>query len=119
GSNVFTESDRAPDLCIITVGSFADPNFPAPTASIYEESMHSWFGLSTISHHFAQGSPRDARGFPIKHMIRAPGLWTSSDGAARAQLNVTDELACYCHSGCNRAHCGDRYGDWSGTLRLP
>ena len=67
GSNVFTESDRAPDLCIITVGSFADPNFPAPTASIYEESMHSWFGLSTVSHHFAQGSPRDARGFPINH----------------------------------------------------
>ena len=67
GSNVFTESDRAPDLCIITVGSFADPNFPAPTASIYEESMHSWFGLSTVSHHFAQGSPRDARGLPINH----------------------------------------------------
>jgi hypothetical protein len=67
GSNVFTESDRAPDLCVITVGSFADPNFPAPTASIYEESMHSWFGLSTVSHHFAQGSPRDARGFPINH----------------------------------------------------
>ena len=38
GSNVFTESDRAPDLCIITVGSFADPDFPAPTASIYEET---------------------------------------------------------------------------------
>ena len=67
GSNVFIESDRAPDLCVITVGSFADPDFPAPTASIYEESMHSWFGLSTVSHHFAQGSPRDARGFPINH----------------------------------------------------
>jgi hypothetical protein len=67
GSNVFSESDRAPDYCVITVGSFADPNFPAPTASIYEESMHSWFGLSTVSHHFAQGSPRDARGRPINH----------------------------------------------------
>ena len=67
GSNVFIDGDRAPDLCIITVGSFADPNFPAPTASIYEESRHSWFGLATVSHHFAQGSPRDARGFPINH----------------------------------------------------
>src|SRR5262249_5740808 len=76
GSNVFIESDRAPDLCVITVGSFADPDFPAPTASIYEESMHSWFGLSTVSHHFAQGSPRDARGFARHRPTRA---WRSGD----------------------------------------
>ena len=30
GSTVFWEGDRAPEYCGITVGSFADPNFPAP-----------------------------------------------------------------------------------------
>jgi hypothetical protein len=26
----------------IPVGAFADPKFPAPTFSVYEERMHSW-----------------------------------------------------------------------------
>jgi len=31
GSNVYWESDRTPEYYGITVGSFADPGFPAPT----------------------------------------------------------------------------------------
>ena len=31
GSNVYWEGDSNPALCGITVGSFADPNFPLPT----------------------------------------------------------------------------------------
>jgi hypothetical protein len=26
----------------IPVGAFADPSFPHPTVSVYEERMHSW-----------------------------------------------------------------------------
>jgi len=29
----------------IPVGAFADPSFPAPAFSVYEERMHSWVGL--------------------------------------------------------------------------
>jgi hypothetical protein len=29
----------------IAVGAFAEPGFPAPTFSVYEERMHSWVGL--------------------------------------------------------------------------
>jgi hypothetical protein len=29
----------------IPVGAFADPTFPAPTVSVYEERMHSWVHL--------------------------------------------------------------------------
>ena len=57
GSNVFSEADRAPEYCGITVGSFADPNFPPPTFSVWEESMHGWLGLPTVSDHFQQGFP--------------------------------------------------------------
>ena len=45
GSSVFWEGDRRPDHCGIAVGCFADPDFPAPTSSGWEESMHSWLGL--------------------------------------------------------------------------
>ena len=40
GSSVFWEGDRSPTTCGIAVGCFADPSFPAPTSSGYEESMH-------------------------------------------------------------------------------
>ena len=35
GSNVYWEGDRAPDYYGITVGSFADPGFPAPSLSVW------------------------------------------------------------------------------------
>ena len=57
GSNVFWEGDKNPEFCGITVGSFADPNFPPPTSSIFEEDMHAWLGLPTMSEHHPQGRP--------------------------------------------------------------
>ena len=33
------------EFVAIPVGAFAEPDFPAPTVSIYEERMHSWLGL--------------------------------------------------------------------------
>ena len=29
----------------VAVGAFAEPSFPQPTFSVYEERMHSWVGL--------------------------------------------------------------------------
>lgn len=33
------------DSIAIPVGTFADPDFPAPTVSVYEERMHDWVSL--------------------------------------------------------------------------
>jgi hypothetical protein len=33
------------DAVAIPVGAFADPSFPAPTVSVYEERMHGWVQL--------------------------------------------------------------------------
>jgi hypothetical protein len=55
GSNVFSEGDRSPDSYGITVGSFADPDFPPPTLSIWEEAMHPWLEAATATQHFPQG----------------------------------------------------------------
>jgi hypothetical protein len=45
GSQVFyTEEDDA-DLVVVSVGSFADPDFPPPTESGYNSRRHRWLGL--------------------------------------------------------------------------
>ena len=56
GSSLYWDGDRAPQWCGIAVGCFADPSFPAPTASVWEESMHGWVSLPPVDH-FAQGFP--------------------------------------------------------------
>jgi hypothetical protein len=55
GSNVYWEASRFPDHWGIAVGSFADPSFPAPLFSVWEESMHGWLGLSGDMPRFARG----------------------------------------------------------------
>jgi hypothetical protein len=49
--------DGDPNIYGITVGSFADPNFPQPTFSVWEEVMHPWLGVATATEHFPQGRP--------------------------------------------------------------
>jgi hypothetical protein len=54
GSSVFWEGDRSPTTFGIAVGCFADPEFPAPTSSGWEESMHPWLGLPADTARFPQ-----------------------------------------------------------------
>jgi hypothetical protein len=42
GSTVFWELARRPDVIAVAVGSFADPTFPAPSQSVYNERRHDW-----------------------------------------------------------------------------
>jgi hypothetical protein len=42
GSTVFWEPERKPDSIAIAVGAFADPAFPAPSQSVYNERRHAW-----------------------------------------------------------------------------
>ncbi len=58
GSNVYWKATRFPSHYGIAVGAFADPAFPAPSFSVWEESMHSWVGLLGDLEHFPQGSSR-------------------------------------------------------------
>jgi hypothetical protein len=45
GTSVYWQADIVPDFLGIAVGCFADPNFPAPSFSIWEEGRHPWLGL--------------------------------------------------------------------------
>lgn len=45
GSTVYYELEKAPELLAVPVGAFADPTFPPPTVSVYEERRHPWVGM--------------------------------------------------------------------------
>jgi hypothetical protein len=42
GSTVYWEPTGLPDFVSVAVGAFADPNFPPPRVSVYEERQHKW-----------------------------------------------------------------------------
>ena len=42
GAIVYYETEGVDDYVTIPVGVFADPNFPTPTVSVYEERKHGW-----------------------------------------------------------------------------
>ena len=46
GTSVYCVSDRTPELVGVAVGAFADPNFPKPARSVFEDTKHAWLGLS-------------------------------------------------------------------------
>jgi hypothetical protein len=45
GAVVHYESEGLEGTVAIPVGAFADPGFPAPVFSVYEERKHAWVGL--------------------------------------------------------------------------
>ncbi|MGV3481945.1 MAG: GFA family protein [Sphingobium sp.] len=55
GSTVYWEPSAFPGFISIAVGAFADPNFPPPGVSVYEERQHPWAmnaGALPLEHHF-------------------------------------------------------------------
>ncbi len=42
GATVYYEIDDMPGIIAVPVGAFADPSFPPPAFSVYEERMHAW-----------------------------------------------------------------------------
>lgn len=46
GSTVWFVVDADPDTVAIAVGAFAEPAFPAPAYSVYEERKHGWVAIT-------------------------------------------------------------------------
>ena len=53
GSTVYYEPQGQVEYLAIPVGAFADPSFPTPTFSVYEERMHAWVSLPDGIEHVA------------------------------------------------------------------
>jgi hypothetical protein len=45
GSTVAYVIERMPGVTAIAIGAFADPGFPGPEYSVYEERMHKWIAI--------------------------------------------------------------------------
>jgi len=52
GVTLFYEIERRPGLVTIPAGTFADPDFPAPTFSVYEERQCSWYTVEAAERMF-------------------------------------------------------------------
>ncbi|HSV24281.1 MAG TPA: GFA family protein [Xanthobacteraceae bacterium] len=53
GSTVYFEAEAFPGWVAVAVGSFADPDFPAPKHSVWEKRRHRWvqaFGEMPVEH---------------------------------------------------------------------
>lgn len=53
GATVHYETEDPEESLAIPVGAFADPSFPEPTFSVYEERKHAWVGLPSNIEHMA------------------------------------------------------------------
>ena len=45
GSTVYWENTNRPGQVMVAIGSFADPDFPAPTIAVWEQTRHPWVSL--------------------------------------------------------------------------
>lgn len=48
------ENEASPGIVAVAIGNFADPNFPAPTTSVWEETRHPWVSLPPDTKRIAQ-----------------------------------------------------------------
>ena len=53
GATVHYDLEGHAEHVAVPVGAFAEPGFPAPSFSVYEERMHSWVGLPANIEHMA------------------------------------------------------------------
>jgi hypothetical protein len=51
GATVYYQIDGVPGFVSIPIGAFADPHFPQPLVSVYEQRRHAWVGLPDEMEH--------------------------------------------------------------------
>jgi len=55
GTTVWCISEAKPGWLGVPVGTIADPAYPAPARSVWEQSMHSWVAMPAAIPHFPRG----------------------------------------------------------------
>jgi len=56
GTTVYYEADLRPGSFAVALGAFADPSFPAPARSVWEDSRHSWVEFGRELAHFPKAA---------------------------------------------------------------
>lgn len=55
GSTAYWTVAKYPDMRGVPVGAFADPEFPAPSRSLWEQSRHHWADVTCAADHYLRG----------------------------------------------------------------
>ena len=55
GTTLYWRLGKFPGRMGIAVGAFADPSFPSPVRSVWEQSRHDWVDASAAGQHFTKG----------------------------------------------------------------
>jgi hypothetical protein len=55
GSTVWARADKHPSMIGVPVGAFADPTFPPPMRSVFEDSRHAWVQMPADIPRFPRG----------------------------------------------------------------
>ncbi len=55
GSTVYARAAKHPTQIGVAVGAMADPSFPAPLRSVWEQSKHGWVTMPERAQNFPQG----------------------------------------------------------------
>jgi hypothetical protein len=63
GATVYWKADNLPAMIGVAVGAMADPTYPAPVRSVFEQSKHGWVEINGAGvEHFPQSSVRKPLG---------------------------------------------------------
>jgi hypothetical protein len=55
GTTLYWKVEGEPERIGVAVGAFADPDFPGPIRSVWEQSKHSWVQMDVAQTHFPKG----------------------------------------------------------------
>ena len=58
GSTVYWKADNLPTMIAVAVGAIADPNYPAPVRSVFEQSKHAWVEIAGAEHFQQSSAPK-------------------------------------------------------------
>jgi hypothetical protein len=62
GTSVYWEADARSGMIGVALGAFADPSFPKPSRSAWEQTRHPWVGFEHEVDHFEHQPPTAAAG---------------------------------------------------------
>lgn len=60
GSTVYWKAEKLPSHIGVAIGALADPKYPAPVRSVFEQSKHDWVQMEDVEH-FQQSSVEKIR----------------------------------------------------------
>ncbi|WP_128926456.1 GFA family protein [Bradyrhizobium guangxiense] len=61
GSTLYWQADNLPAMIGVAVGAIAQPDFPAPIRSVFEQSKHHWVEIEGAEHLQRGSAPKQSR----------------------------------------------------------